>query len=192
MTRVPVGLLLAGLAAAAPPTPPANPPAAAPLPADRALASLEAQLLQAPDAARADAVAVRLEALRASRLSPTVLLLLHRAQRELSDGALHDARDDMDDAVALQPEQAVLWRERAAVRATQDDADGAVTDLGGALARDPGDVSSWSSLSEIEERGNQPRQAFEAWEHVLRLDPMIEDGASRLKRLHRDVVGAPS
>ena len=172
--------------------PPPKPPAAAALPADHALASLEALLLQASDTAHADAVAVRLEALRMSRLSPTVLLLLHRAQREQADNALRDARDDMDDAVALQPDQAVLWRDRASVRAAADDADGAITDLGGALARDPGDVPSWSSLSEIEERENQPRQAFEAWEHVLRLDPMIEDGAGRLKRLHRQLVGAPS
>ncbi len=193
MIRLPAALLLlaAPAVAAAPAVPSTTPPAVA-LPADRALASLEALLLQAPDTARAGAVAARLEALRTSRLSPTVLLLLHRAQRELSDGALRDARDDMDDAIALQPEQAVLWRQRAAVRATADDADGAITDLGGALARDPGDVPSWSALSGIEERENQPRQAFEAWEHVLRLDPMIEDGAGRLKRLHREVVGAPS
>ena len=181
-------LLLAGtaVAAAAPPAPPPD------LPADRTLAPLEALLVQAPDRAGADALAARLEALRLSRLSPTTLLLLHRAQRELTAGALHDARDDLDDAVALQPEQAVLWRERAAVRATEDDADGAVTDLGGALARDPGDALSWAALSEIEERENQPRQAFEAWERVLRLDPMIGDGAARLKRLHTEVVGAPS
>lgn len=179
------------MAAAAPAPPPSGPPSAAP-PVDHALASLEALLLQAPDAARADALAGRLDALRTSRLSPTVLLLLHRAQRELASNALRDARDDLDDAVSLQPEQALLWRERAAVRATQDDADGAITDLGGALARDPGDVLSWSALSAVEERQNQPREAFEAWERVLRLDPMIEDGAGRLKHLHTQVVGAPS
>ncbi len=183
-----VALLLAGpaMAAAAPSAPPPDPPA------DRALAPLEALLVQAPDRAGADALLARLEALRLSRLSPTTLLLLHRAQREQAAGALHDARSDLDDAVALQPEQAVLWRERATVRATDDDADGAISDLGGALARDPGDALSWASLSEIEERENQPRQAFEAWEHVLRLDPMIKDGATRLKRLHTEVVGAPS
>ncbi len=179
------------MAAAAPAPPPSGPPSAAP-PVDHALASLEALLLQAPDAARADALAGRLDALRTSRLSPTVLLLLHRAQRELASNALRDARDDLDDAVSLQPEQALLWRERAAVRATQDDPDGAITDLGGALARDPGDVLSWSALSAVEERQNQPREAFEAWERVLRLDPMIEDGAGRLKHLHTQVVGAPS
>ncbi len=191
LTRLPVALLLAWpvMAAAAPAAPPAASPAPAP---DHALASLEALLLQAPDTAGAATVAARLEAFRTSRLSPTVLLLLHRAQRELSDGALRDARDDMDDALALQPDQAVLWRQRAAVRATADDADGAITDLGGALARDPGDVPSWSALSGIEERENQPREAFDAWEHVLRLDPMIEDGPGRLKRLHRQLVGAPS
>ncbi len=185
-------LLLAWPIAAAPAAPPPDPPAAAPPAVDHALAALEASLLQAPDAARADAVAVRLEAVRTARLSPTVLLLMHRAQRELAAGALRDAHDDMDDAIALQPEQAVLWRQRAAVRATQDDADGAITDLGGALARDPGDVLSWSALSAVEERQNRPREAFEAWERVLRLDPMIEDGAGRLKHLHTQVVGAPS
>ena len=195
LIRLPVALLLAWpvMAAAAPAAPPVAAPAVAASPApDHALASLEALLSRAPDTAGADTVAARLEAFRTSRLSPTVLLLLHRAQRELSDGALHDARDDMDDALALQPDQAMLWRQRAAVRATAEDADGAITDLGGALARDPGDVPSWSALSGIEERENQPREAFDAWEHVLRLDPMIENGPGRLKRLHRQLVGAPS
>lgn len=149
-------------------------------------------LLRAPDASTADAIAARLETLRLSRLTPTTGLLLHRAQRELGAGTLRESRDDMDDAIALQPDQAVLWRERAAVRAMQGDADGAITDLGGALSRDAGDVLSWSALSAIEEHHNQPRPAYEAWERVLRLDPMIEGGAGRLQHLHRQMVGAPT
>ncbi len=125
-------------------------------------------------------------------LVPTTRLLLNRTRRELDGSRIRDALDDVDDAIELQPDQAVLWRERALVHVAQGDADAAVADLGGALARDPGDVASWSALSDVETERSQPRQAFVAWEHVLQLDPAIAGGATRLRHLHHRMVGDPT
>ncbi len=151
-----------------------------------------AQLLRAATADQAAAIADRLEALRLQGLSPTVRLLLNRAQRELAASKDRDALDDVDDAIELQPDQAVLWRQRAVVHAARGDADAAIADLGGALARDPGDPLSWSALSGVETQRSQARQAYEAWEHVLQLDPAIAGGAARLRHLHRQMVGDPT
>ena len=169
--------------------------AVAALPAARAdsrLDALNALLLHAGTADQATAIADRLEAWRLQRLSPTTRLLLNRARRELAASQVRDAQGDMNDAIDLQPDQGVLWRERALVHATQGDGDAAVADLGAALARDPSDVLSWSALSDVEAGRGQPRQAYEAWEHVLQLDPAIADGAARLRRLHRRMVGDPT
>ena len=160
--------------------------------ADSQIAALNALLLHAPDAGQAGVIADRLEALRIEKLAPTTRLLLNRAQRELAASKTRDALDDVNDAIELQPDQALLWRQRAAVDATQGDADAAVTDLGGALSRDPSDILSWSELSSIEQQRSQPRQAYEAWEHVLQLDPAIADGAARLRHLHRQMMGDPT
>ena len=160
--------------------------------ADSRLDALNVLLLHATTGDQAAALADRLETSRIQRLSPTTRLLLNRARRELAASKVRDAQADMDDAIELQPDQGVLWRERALVRATQGDGDAAVADLGGALARDPSDVLSWSALSSVETDRSQPRQAYEAWEHVLQLDPAIPDGAARLRHLHHLMVGDPT
>ena len=159
---------------------------------DAGMDALDASLLHAANADQAAAIADRIEAVRMQRLSPTTRLLLNRARRELADSRTRDALDDMDDAIGLQPDQALLWRERARVRAARGDADAAVTDLGGALSRDPGDILSWSALSLVETGRGQPRQALEAWERLLQLDPAIADGAARLRHLHRLMMGDPT
>ena len=154
--------------------------------------ALDGLLLHAATADQAAAVEGRIEALRMAALVPTARLLLNRTLREVANSRTREALDDADDAIELQPDQAVLWRERALVHDAQGDADAAVADLGGALARDPGDIASWSALSDVETERSQPRQALEAWEHVLQLDPAIADGAARLRHLHRRMVGDPT
>ena len=166
--------------------PPASPPA------DPRIQSLQLALLHAPDAGAAGVILARLEALRESLLSPTARLMLHRGQREQADGKLHEALSDLGDALELQPGQALLWRERAAVRAAQGDRAGALQDLGSAINLDPADVQAWSGLSLIEEHAGQGEPAYAAWEHVLRLDPMIQDGAVRLLHLHHLMLGDPT
>jgi predicted Zn-dependent protease len=161
-------------------------------PVDPTIAALDAQLLHAADANGAQAIADRLETRRMARLSPTVRLMLRRGQRELAANKPHEALGDISDAIDLQPEQGPLWRERAMAQAMNGDADAAITDLGGALSRDPSDILSWSALSSIEEHHGEPRQAYEAWERVLRLDPKIDGGASRLLHLHHRMLGDPT
>lgn len=159
---------------------------------DPRLVVMQNSLLHATDAGHAAIIADSLEAARQAMPSPTTRLMLHRGQRELVAGELRSALDDMNDAVELQPDQAVLWRERAAVKVMQGDLDGAIQDLGGALSRDPDDILSWSSLSLIEEHHADGAAAYAAWEHVLRLDPMIGGGASRLEHLRHQMLGDPT
>lgn len=156
------------------------------------LQRLVGELSQARGAEQATELELEIETLRESVLQPTVRLLMRRAQRELAEAHPNGALEDLDDALDLQPDDPVLWRERATAKAAAGDLDGAVSDLGGALSRDPSDVLAWQSLARIEEgRGAWPA-AFQAWQHVMSLDPKIEGGAKRLDRLRRRAFGQPA
>ena len=119
-------------------------------------------------------------------------LLLRRGQRELAEGNPDAALSDLGDALALQPDDALLWRAHATACAAAGDADGAVADLGGALSRDPADVLAWETLAAIESGRHAWPAAYKAWQHVLGLDPQAEDGAQRLERLRRHAFGQPA
>ncbi len=167
------------------------PAAAAPAP-DPHLAALVGQLAQTHDRGQAQTLAAELEALREQAVQPAVRLLLRRAQREMAASQRRAAIDDLDDAVALQPDSALLWRERAAAYDLDGNLDNAVQDLGGSLSRDASDVLAWQALAAVEEQRGSAAAAYKAWQHVLILDPMIEDGGGRLDRLRRRALGQPA
>lgn len=167
-------------------------PAGTPSAPDRRTEPLEAALLHAPDADHADAIAARLAEARMQQLSPTTRLLIRRAQRELGQNHGQDALSDASDAIALEPDHAILWRERASIEGTLGDADSAVRDLGGALSRDPADIESWAGLAEIAEKTGRYDRAVEAWQHVMLLSPMTRGGAARLHALQRRARGEPT
>lgn len=167
-------------------------PQVAPGTAGTANGSLVKALAQAKTREESDHIAAQLEALRQSRLSPTARLLLRRAHREVGDGKPHDALGDSDDAVALQPDLPIALRERAAVRFAVGDTAGAEADLGASLGRDADDAAAWAAMSQVEEGAGRFQAAYAAWEHVLRLQPMIGDGARRLNELRRQMMGEPT
>ncbi|WP_428391397.1 hypothetical protein [Lichenicoccus sp.] len=160
--------------------------------ADPGRAALVAELAAARGPSQAAQLEGELESLRQHAVQPTVRLLLRRAQRESSGGDHRDAVSDLGDALLLQPDSALLWRERAAVRAEAGDLDGAIGDLGGALARDPNDVLTWTALSQVEGARGSWKAALKAWSHVLTLDPMLPGGAAQGDRLRRHAFGQPA
>ena len=159
---------------------------------DPKIAGLSAALAGARGPTQAMQLEVELEALRLRSVQPAVRLLLRRAQRELAPGDRHAAVSDLDDAVGLQPDNALLWRERGAARAAAGDLEGAVADLGGALSRDPADALAWQSLAAVEQERSSWMAAYKAWQHVLSLDPQVHDGAKQLDLLRRRAFGQPA
>jgi tetratricopeptide (TPR) repeat protein len=159
---------------------------------DGQIEALVVELAHAPTADRAEAIEGRLSDARLHALSPTTLLLLHRAHRESSTEHGHAALSDIDDAIALEPTRAILWRERAAIEASLGNTDQSITDLVGALSRDPLDLDSWAGLAAIAEQTGRYRQAYGAWSHVMQLSPMQQGGAARLAALHHKMLGDPT
>lgn len=174
---------------------------------DRLLAPLAALLLAAapaPDipalldrlkAAPGTAEAQRLEQALAeawyAQCSPAVQILLDSALGKTHAGKPADALEDIDAAVALQPELVEPRRRRAQIRiATGDDA-GALADLAQVFAREPRMVPAWADVSRLAEGRKDYRKALAAWRKLLELDPHAPEGAERLRRLQHKVEGRP-
>lgn len=156
------------------------------------IAALADQLAQAKTPEDAQALEDRLEALRAAGLSPTTQLLLRRAQKDSQADKPDEAVDDLSDALALQPDSAILWRTRAQTRLAAGDFNAAVTDLGEALQRDGRDAKSWGLLSTVEEQRKDGSAALKAWQKVLELNPMADKNHKRLDALHIKAFGQPT
>ncbi len=134
----------------------------------------------------------RLEALRAAGLSPTTQLLLRRAQKDSQADKPDDAVEDLSDALALQPDSAILWRSRAQMRLAAGDFKAAITDLGEALQRDGRDAKSWGLLSTVEDQRKDGLAALKAWQKVLELNPMADKNHKHLDTLHIKAFGQPT
>lgn len=150
------------------------------------------QLAHAKTPEEAHTLEDMLETLRSAGLSPTTQLLLRRAQKDVSAEKPDNAVDDMGDAIALQPDQAILWRSRAQMRLVAGDLAGAVQDLGAALQRDPKDAQSWNLLTTVEEHRNDGQAALKAWQKMLDLNPMADKNHKRLDALRIKAFGQPT
>ncbi|MBS0989714.1 hypothetical protein JK182_13780, partial [Acetobacter okinawensis] len=186
---------------AAAPAAPSPTPAPAPTPTGTGtgtgtiavqIAMLVKLLAQAQTPDDAHTLQSRLEALRASHLSLTTQLLLRRAEKDLAAEKPDDAVEDVGDALALQPDQAILWRTRAQMRLVAGNLRGAVADLGEALARDAEDAQSWSLLASVEEHLNDGQAALKAWQKATALNPMLDKSGKRLDSLRLKAFGQPT
>ncbi|MBO1328106.1 tetratricopeptide repeat protein [Acetobacter suratthaniensis] len=167
-------------------------PPAAHTPPSPMIGVLADQLAHAKTPEQAHGLESRLETLRASRLAPATRLLLHRSEKDLAAEKPDDAVQDLSDALALQPDQPILWRGRAQMRLAAGDLKGAIADLGESLGRDPADAAAWVLLSTIEERRNDGRAALQAWEKAMSLNPMLDKTHKRQEQLRVKAFGQPT
>ncbi len=121
--------------------------------------------------------------------SAAVTLLMSRGLRDLKAGAHQDAIDDFSDAIALDPDLAEAWRQRAIARYEQGDTQGAVRDLEETLKREPRHFGAFETLSRIAENRKDWKSAYSAWQKVLEIDPKTPGGEQRLKDLRRRAMG---
>ena len=156
------------------------------------LDSLETELAHAATARGARDLQGRIEQLRLKELAPTTTLLVRRAQDDLDAQRPLDAVQDMDDALLLQPDVEVLWRNRAQARLAARNPDGAVADLGVALHHDGRDLMAWKILEDAEEQRGDWQAAWKAWQHVRALDPTIPDADHQTEQLRLKAFGQPT
>jgi tetratricopeptide (TPR) repeat protein len=156
-------------------------------PADRT-ALLDA-LKAAPDENLAEHLEDRLRQMWLEAGSPAVTLLMSRGLRELNAGESDEAIEDFSDALALDPNMAAAWHERALARFHAGDTQGAIHDIEETLKREPRDFAAWRSLADIAASREDWKGAYSAWQKLMEIDPKTPGGTEKLQDLKRRALG---
>jgi tetratricopeptide (TPR) repeat protein len=152
---------------------------------DQMLSALRA----APSEDVADALEQRIRQAWLEGGSPAVTLLMGRGLRELQAGANDEAQQDFDAALALDPDLAAAYNQRAVARFQQGDITGAIRDIEETLRHEPRDFAALQSLSRIAESRKDWAGAYAAWQQVMAIDPKTPGGEARLQDLRRRALG---
>jgi Tfp pilus assembly protein PilF len=112
--------------------------------------------------------------------TPAVTLLMSRGLREANAGTPDDAVSVFSDAIVLDPTLAEAWHQRAIARFKTGDAVGAVHDIEETLKLEPRHFGAWRTLERIAEGREDWKAAYDAWSHVLDIDPRTPNGEVRL------------
>jgi tetratricopeptide (TPR) repeat protein len=121
--------------------------------------------------------------------TPAVTLLMSRGIRTSKAGAHEEADAVFSDAIVLDPTLAEAWHQRAIARFQSGDTGGAVHDIQETLKLEPRHFDAWRTLERIAEAREDWKAAYDAWHHVLDIDPRTSNGEDRLKDLKRKAFG---
>jgi tetratricopeptide (TPR) repeat protein len=164
-----------------------------PLPAPpekpKMLAELYAQLGKARDEEAAAPIMEAIENLWRFSGSPTVDLLMHRAERFAKTDDLELALEIADAAVDIAPEEAEAWYIRAKVHALKKDYGDAIADLRRALDRDPKHYGAMHDLGAALEATGAKNEALEAYGKAIALNPFLGETKRAAEELRRQIEG---
>jgi tetratricopeptide (TPR) repeat protein len=149
-------------------------------------------LAVAPDEEVATALELRVHDLWRHAASPAAVILLEHGVVEIQNNSSEAATQDLDAALALEPDYIEAFNDRAAARLLGGDYDGAARDVAEALRREPREFAALQTLSRVAEARHEWPAALEAWQKVLAIDPKTRDGQSRLNLLRRNAEGEPT
>jgi tetratricopeptide (TPR) repeat protein len=121
--------------------------------------------------------------------TPAVTLLMSRGLRESNANAPDDAASVFGDAIVLDPTLAEAWHQRAIARFKAGDPIGALQDLRETLRLEPRHFGAWETLEAIAAEREDWKAAYDAWQHVMDIDPRKPHGEDRLKDLKRKAFG---
>jgi tetratricopeptide (TPR) repeat protein len=107
----------------------------------------------------------------------------------LQSEAAQEAIQDFTDAIALDPNLAEAYHQRARARVAAGDSQGAIADIEQTLRHQPRDFAALRTLAVIAESRQDWKGAYAAWMKLLEIDPMTPDGEDKLKDLRRRALG---
>ena len=116
--------------------------------------------------------------------SPTVDLLMSRADEAIAIGDTEHARALYDRCILIKPDYPEAWNRRAALFLGADKFDEALRDINEVLKLEPRHFGAWTGLGYIMEQIGAEAEALEAFEEALSIHPNLRNakqGAARLK-----------
>ena len=176
---LPLMLLICGAALAAPA------PKSAPSEEDKLLAQL--RVADSPEAAHP--IEQKLQGIFRVSGSPSVDLLMTRAQTALGTADSATAKKLLDAVTNVAPDFAEGWRARGQMQAAAGDDAGAMVSLQKAVTLNPKQFQAMSDLADmLEQYGDKPG-ALKLYRQALALDPQLAGASRREKALAKEVEG---
>jgi tetratricopeptide (TPR) repeat protein len=147
----------------------------------------ELQQVQEPDDAKPIETAIN--AIFTQSGSPTIDLLMLRAQAALTSNKLPVARKLVESITRIAPGFAEGWHRLAALQAAAKDDRGAMISLQKTISLNPRHFTAYAELGGfLEDYGDKPG-ALKFYRKALALDPKMENIDKDVKGLARDVEG---
>jgi tetratricopeptide (TPR) repeat protein len=156
---------------------------------EKALSELYALLATANDEESAKAIADAVERVWLHSGSPTVDVLMERANKALAEKKSDLALKLLDRVVELAPDFAEAWNRRAYVYFTRNDVERALGDLRRTLALDPHHYKALDGLGQILREIGQKKAALKAFKELLDVHPYWSGGKQTVEELEREVDG---
>jgi Flp pilus assembly protein TadD len=153
------------------------------------LDALFAQLAKASTPDDAHPIEAKITALFRSSGSPSVDLLMSRADAAAHASDTATAKKLIVAVTAIAPKYASAWHARAALEVAAGDDTGALVSLQKAVLLNPRDFAALNELGGmLEEYGDKPG-ALKLYRRALKLDPQLEGAARHVKALTQTVEG---
>lgn len=165
-----------------------GPRATAP-PPNPALDKLFVELAAAPNAAEAAPIEQRIWGVWNNSGSPTVDILLERAQAAEAAGELDRAHALLDKAASVKPDFAEIYSRRAVLEFKSENPPDAVRDIEKTLALEPRHFAALTGLGMIYESMGAEKAALEAYESALEIHPNLEAAKAGVARLKPAMEG---
>ena len=116
--------------------------------------------------------------------SPTVDLLMSRADDAIAAGDTEHARALYDRCILIKPDYPEAWNRRAALFLADDKFDEALRDINEVLTLEPRHFGAWTGLGFIMQQLGADEEALEAFEEALAIHPNLlaaKQAAAKLK-----------
>ena len=155
----------------------------------RLLDDLYAHLAAAEDERAAERAAEAIAHLWRASGGDTVKVLMERADKALNDKQNALALQLLDAVVALAPDCAEGWSQRAHVLYLENELERALGDLRRALALDPSHFKALHALAQILLEMGQKKGALKAYEKLLEVHPYWPGARQAIEELTREVGG---
>jgi tetratricopeptide (TPR) repeat protein len=156
---------------------------------DQALANLYAHLATASDEAQAKTIAASIEALWATPGSDTVSYLMQRALGASRSNNTDLALQLYDAVVALAPDYAEGWSQRAGAHYQKKQYDQAMGDVRRTLALDPNHFRALDGLFHILHDTGRKKEALKVGRQLLEVNPFHEGAKQLIDELAREIEG---
>lgn len=185
-------LLLSAAALAQPaPKPAPKPPAPKPeaQPKTVSQADLLAQLKKADSPEAAHPIEQKLMAMFRPSGSPSVDLLMTRAEAAAAAGDKGTARKLVDAITAIAPRYAEGWHVRAAMESAADDDTAAMVSLQKTVELNPNHFAAMVELGDMLQDYGDKAAALKLYRRALALNPQMEGAERKVRELTRSVEG---